>query len=70
MEISFFVDRISNGIATIVYGGGEFTAEMPVRFLPDGTGEGDYVRASFVLDPRKKNRVKDEIDSLMDELEK
>jgi len=69
-EISFFVDRIVGGVVTLVYEGGEFTADVPIRVLPPGTIEGDYIRASFVPDREKKNRLKDEIDSLMDELEK
>ena len=70
MGVSLFVDRISDGVAALVYGEGEFTADVPVCILPPGTKEGDYIRASFVLDGEKKNRVKEEIDSLMDELEK
>ena len=70
MKFSLFVDRILDETATLVYGGGEFTADVPRRFLPRGTKEGDYIRASFALDEEKKNRAKDEIDSLMDELEK
>ena len=70
MEISLFVDRISDGVATLVYGEGEFSAGVPLCVLPRGTREGDYVRASFAPDSEKKNRMRDEIDSLMDELEK
>ena len=70
MDISLFVDRISEGVATLVYGGGEYTADVPVCVLPRGTREGDYIRVSFAPDPEKKKRLKDEIDSLMDELEK
>ena len=70
MGISLFVDRISDEIATLVCGDGEFTADVPRRILPSGTKEGDYISASFVLDREKKKRVTDEIDFLMDELEK
>ena len=70
MEISLFVDRISDGVATLVYGEGEFTADVPLRVLPRGTKEGDYIRASFTPDADTKKRAMDEIDSLMDELEK
>ena len=70
MEISLFVDRISEGVATLVYGDGEFTADVPSCVLPRGTKEGDYIGASFTLDREKKKRAADEIDSLMDELEK
>ena len=70
MGISFFIDRISDGVATLVYGDGEFTADVPARFLPNGAHEGDYISASFTLDREKKKRATDEIASLMDELEK
>jgi len=70
MGISLFVDRISDGIATLIYGGGEFTADVPACVLPRDTKEGDYIRASFVIDGEKKKRASREIDSLMDELEK
>ena len=70
MRISLFVDRITDGVATLVYGDGEFTADLPMCVLPRDTKEGDYVSVSFAPDREKKNRVTDEIDSLMDELEK
>ncbi|MCL2683913.1 MAG: DUF3006 domain-containing protein [Synergistaceae bacterium] len=68
MEIFLFVDRISDGVATLVYGDGAFTVDMPLCVLPHDTKEGDYIRASFSIDEEKKKRVMDEIDSLMDEL--
>jgi len=40
MGISLFVDRISDGVATLIYGGGEFTAAVPVCVLPRGVKEG------------------------------
>ena len=70
MGFSVFVDRILDDVATLVYGDGEFTADVPRCVLPRDTKEGDYIRASFELDREKKKRVRDEIDSLMDELEK
>jgi len=69
MGISLFVDRISEGVATLVYGDAEFTANVPSCVLPRGAREGDYIRASFALDADKKKRLTDRIDSLMDELE-
>ena len=70
ITVSLFVDRISEVIATLIYGDGEFIADIPLRVLPKDTKEGDYIRASFALDREAKNRATDEIDSLMDELEK
>jgi hypothetical protein len=70
MGVSLFVDSISGGIARLVYGDGEFTAHAPLCVLPRGTKEGDYIRVSFEPDTEKKKRVTDEIDFLLDELEK
>jgi hypothetical protein len=68
--ISLFVDRITDGIASLVCGDGEYTVDFPLRALPGGTKEGDWLRVSFSADEEKKKRVAEEIDSLMDELEK
>ena len=65
-EIHFFVDRITGGIATLLYEGGDFTATLPTRALPEGTREGDWLRASLETDEDKKTEVTREIDSLMD----
>jgi hypothetical protein len=70
MAISLFIDRISSGIATLIYDEGEFCATLPTSALPDGALEGDWLRATFEIDPGKKERMRREIDSLMDELER
>jgi hypothetical protein len=69
-EIHFFVDRITGGIATLLYEGGDFTATLPARALPDGTREGDWLRAALETDRGKKSEVMREIDSLMNEPER
>jgi hypothetical protein len=68
--IFFFVDRITEGIATLLYDGGNFTAELPARALPEGTREGVWLRAVFEIDGEKRSEIAREIDSLMDELER
>ena len=70
MAISLFIDRISGGVATLIYGEGEFSATLPARALPKGEREGDWLRATFEPDPDKSERMRREIDSLMDELER
>lgn len=70
MKILFFVDRISEGIATLLYNDGEFTATLPAEILPPGTSEGDWLSAEFKIDRDARSRARDDIDSLMDELEK
>jgi hypothetical protein len=67
-EILFFVDRMTEGVATLLYEGGNYTAELPVDALPEGTREGDWLRANFETDEVKKSRMTREIDALMDEL--
>jgi hypothetical protein len=70
MAIYLFIDRISDGIATLLYEEGRFSAALPARALPVGAREGDWLTVSFGIDRDKKSEVKKEIDSLMDELEK
>ncbi|MDR2779613.1 MAG: DUF3006 domain-containing protein [Synergistaceae bacterium] len=67
-EIHFFVDRITGGIATLLYKGGDFTATLPTEALPDGIREGAWLRTLFETDEGKKSEIAREIDSLMDEL--
>jgi hypothetical protein len=69
-EIFLFVDRITGGIATLLYKGGDFTATLPTEALPEGIREGDWLRAAFETDEGKKSEITREIDALTDEPEK
>ncbi|MDR1966314.1 MAG: DUF3006 domain-containing protein [Synergistaceae bacterium] len=67
----FFVDRMTEGFATLIAEGDNAGAiELPRAFLPKGAREGDWLKTSFEIDAAKKSSVSREIDSLMDELEK
>jgi hypothetical protein len=69
VTVSCFVDRITEGIATVLLtdGENEFTAPLPAWALR-GAREGDWLRLSFEPDPGKKNENVAAIDSLMREL--
>lgn len=69
VTVSCFVDRITEGVATVLLtdGENEFTASLPAWALRDA-GEGDWLRLSFEPDPGKKNENIAAIDSLMREL--
>ena len=69
-RVYFFVDRITSGIATLIPGEGNGSAEIRADLLPDGTREGDWLRASFYIDGEKQSEITREIGSLMDDLEK
>lgn len=65
----FFVDDISEGIATLLFGDeGEQRLEVPLSLLPLNTREGDWLLACFSVDPSGKERVRDRIERLLDEL--
>lgn len=65
----FFVDDISEGIAALLFGAeGEQRLEVPLSLLPINTREGDYLLASFSIDLSEKERMRDRIEKLLDEL--
>ncbi|MDR3165724.1 MAG: DUF3006 family protein [Synergistaceae bacterium] len=67
--VSCFVDRITEGIATVLLmdGKNEFTTSLPAWALR-GAGEGDWLSLSFDLDAAKKAENIAAIDALMREL--
>lgn len=69
MGTYFFVDRISDGLANLTWdheGGGD--AIFPLSMLPHGVREGDWLDAAFSIDLERVRAMRDEIDSLMEEL--
>ncbi len=69
MSFAFFVDRISDGFATLLWegeGGGDVT--LPVALLPEGVREGDLLRAAFEIDRARGEAMRGEIRNLLDEL--
>jgi hypothetical protein len=63
----FFVDSISNGIASLIPDGGDPFA-APLSALPRGVREGDWLSASFVVDARKQAEERDAVDKLFGSL--
>ena len=64
-----FVDSISEGIALLLTGeDGSVRMEVPLSLLPASVREGDYLRATFEIDPEKGAEMRRDIDSLLDEL--
>ena len=56
------VDRISDGIAVLLFGKEEYQVNLPVEFLPEGTREGHWLDAEFRINEKlteeryRKNR--------------
>ena len=56
------VDRISDGIAVLLFGKEENQVNLPVEFLPEGTREGDWLDVEFRINEKmteeryRKNR--------------
>ena len=66
---SFFVDSIHEGIAVLLVGdGAEISLDVPLSILPAGVREGDYLNVSIEIDGDKRESMRSEIDSLMEEL--
>jgi len=54
--VRFFVDRITDGYATLLPGDGSGSVTIPAEFLP-GAREGDWLRASFGADQAEKDSM-------------
>ncbi len=56
------VDRISDGIAVLLFGKNEYQVKLPVEFLPEGTREGHWLDVEFRINNKlteeryRKNR--------------
>ena len=56
------VDRISDGIAVLLFGEEESQINLPVEFLPEGTREGQWLDVEFRINEKltderyRKNR--------------
>jgi hypothetical protein len=46
------VDRISEGIAVLLFGEGEYQVNLPVEFLPEGTREGHWLDVEFSINDK------------------
>lgn len=56
------VDRISEGIAVLLFGKDEYQISLPFEFLPEGTKEGDWLDVELRINKKlteeryRKNR--------------
>lgn len=68
-ELYFFVEGIDEDMAALLVGEeGEQKLLLPLAYLPGDVREGDWLRVSFERDDEKRESVRDEIESLMDDL--
>lgn len=67
-DLYFFVDRLEDGVATIIVSVGEGELHIPAYALPEGAGEGDFLRVTLAVDEARKAAERDEIDRLYGEL--
>lgn len=64
-----FVDRIENGIATLLLGDDEAgRAEFPVQFLPQGTHEGMILQLTIAIDRAATHHAHEAVQELLDRL--
>lgn len=65
----FFVDRVSDGIATLLFAGDDLQSlVLPLAALPNGVREGDYLLFSLSIDRDKGIVAKEEIETLFEAL--
>lgn len=65
----FFVDRVSDGIATLLFTGDDLQSlVLPLVALPNGVREGDYLLFSLSIDRNKGIVAKEEIETLFEAL--
>jgi|GEM_PF-3134556 len=65
----FFVDRISEGRAILLcLNDDENALDLPLRNLPLGTREGDYLSTAFVNQEHLREAAQKEISDIMDGL--
>jgi hypothetical protein len=63
------VDRIVDGRhAVLLVGEAEVEVHVDVALLPDGTGEGDWLRIGFSADPERTAARRAAIDGRMDRI--
>lgn len=65
-----FVDRIEEGIATLLLGEDESVrVSVPVRWLPVGIREGTCLGIDFTIDRDSTEKAHDDVQSLLDGME-
>lgn len=62
------VDRFEGEYAVVFLGDEEYQIDIPRRFLPPGTMEGDVLRLQWSIDPEETKRRRRRVKGLIDEL--
>ena len=65
--ISAYLDRIEGNLAVLLLGDEEKKLNFPREFLPEGAGEGDYLKLEIELDEDAKERAEEEALALLQE---
>ena len=71
--MSAYIDRVEAGKAVLIFddvGGGMEQITVPTHLLPDGAGEGDYLRIAVSFDRERTESAEDEALSLLEESER
>jgi hypothetical protein len=67
--MKLIVDRIEGETAVVTAADDASTSfSVPVRYLPEGTREGDHLQLSFTRDEVSRKAARDRVESLLDEL--
>ena len=69
--VTAVVDRVEGNLAVISLGEDEeVEIELPLKYLPAGTVEGDHLRIRFEPAPESKERARKRVEELKEELTK
>lgn len=66
--LTVFVDRIESGFAVLILRDVLTQFDLPLKYLPPGTKEGDALRMTFEAAPEAAEESRAEIDRLRKEL--
>jgi hypothetical protein len=68
-SIKVFIDRVEGDLAVIVlYDDDKVKFKLPLKYLPDSSGEGDHFRLTFAVDKESREAEKQKIDELLNKL--
>ena len=68
-SIKVFIDRVEGDLAVIVlYDDDKVKFNLPVKYLPEAIGEGDYLQLTFTVDKESHEEEKQKIDNLLKKL--
>ena len=68
-SLKVVVDRLEEEIAVIVlFDDDSVKFNLPVKYLPDGTRDGDHLQITFAVDRQSRQAQKQKIDDLLKSL--